>query len=625
MSTVVELVDYITAMTTITASEKEFILTRLNSLLPPPIITSAVVVPSRVQCSYILPRKDLQQCKRKNGKLSEVYCTQHYKKVQQQQPQSPPPSSPREQEKLEEAPYVEHIPVEVIKQPYALHKLSTDEKELLPHVEEKEDECLCIVGKNKPCGRPLKPTELVCSTHHRKAEEKVSETLKSIPIPRVKWIHGEFWDALVQNGASVVPEKKSLTRGLVVSELMKDNDSKIDDRNARAPFRPYQCVYVLPEQSTEKFLGMCGKPPVEGSHLCKEHRGHSKEFPYYPISHVSDSLNEAMRPFPEYNTITRSLWFTRLHLACHVTREGPIVVGKAWLGGMYIESLRGEIEIERGMDYSSLTEGETFEDPKREDRHRKYYAQDNNVLEPEDNDAMVRRCHNNGLLYKILPQSIAHRSQDLPEDLNTVHGAGFTSFEQMIAERPSLYVKYWKVWNGHLARLQEFRRYYGFDTMTLNKHLGIDIYVDWKKYFGPLGIQRGLGHVLVPPPSLEQVSAAEGFNPFRYCHEWVQANCPERAGEPHYPPMYVLYPFPDSQYQEKYYKNFGMSTEQRVRAICAVPRLVQHYHLSSKTGTPQAWVQWLRYGRYENQHDLFSLPCYDVPIDWRERIGRDRF
>jgi len=529
-------------------------------------------------------------------------------------------------------------PVEEEKLEYTQNRIIILEK--FPRVKESTATgCIYSLKSNnrrgENCAKRVAPNSRYCNFHKRYAPaDEVSN--EEIRLPRVKWTPGEFWNDLVEKRAiSALPTKTIVFQE---DDNPGDNDSIIDDAIAVPKFVTRECIFydeASPFCSSTR-LALCGAPvSARGSCVCNEHKKHAKKFTPNPsLWNSIDSYAMALQPFPDTNMISGNLWFPRLNLFAHATIGGPIVVGKAWCAGVYCETLEG-CGVAKNMDYSldaaagrdeeesDLYGGYRFMDGDKEQRHLAKYCKDNDVCDgAEDSAVWIRRCHNNGLLYKVLPQSMVHKQYDLPNDLDQIEGYGMTSFEQMIKERPTLYIKYWNVWNRQIQRARDFMKYRGRSLIDLNAELGIEKAIDWDKYENELGWLAGMFNIIVPAPALEQVTAPN-FNPFRYCKEWVAANCAqEDRTRPHFPPMYLLYPFPDDRMESEW---LGQNKPRPERRIKANRKLIQHYHKSGRSETPEAWLQWLKFGAYDSVFDLFQPGARtDIPAEWVNRLSEKK-
>jgi hypothetical protein len=368
------------------------------------------------------------------------------------------------------------------------------------------------------------------------------------------------------------PEEQvlSLTVGYQEYDLENDDDNIIDEQNALPKFRPKHCKYI------ENNI-MCCEPVHKHYHMCKDHVKFARKFKFNSgTCRYQDSFWFVKRPYlegarliaPNYH------WFPHLQFYAHITENGPIVVGKAW----------------------SVFYAETLETVCLD---KEPYKNDNDPLEKETGNDLIRRCHNNGLLYKVLPQEVVHKQLTLPKNIDSIEGRGFTSFEQMIRERPSLYIKYWNVWLGHIRRAKQFLTLEGKSDESLMKQFNIFEPIDWKYYKDRLGPRIGIHHVEVPAPTLEDLKAPH-FDAFKYCTEWVRKNSPEHESKPHFPPMYLLYPFPTKECRQEFYEKYRTKVE-----LIDRKQLYAHYNFRGKLReNPLTWLRWLKYGDHNGEFRL---------------------
>lgn len=255
--------------------------------------------------------------------------------------------------------------------------------------------------------------------------------------------------------------------------------------------------HTLLRNGTEGKQCYCTKEAVMGSFGCKTHKSRKIN----PV-HLPETFRNHTRGietnFASLNVFDNTWEFPHLRLGAKLTKHGFVAVSK----------LRGQIW------WDQMSERE------------------------------IRRCQNAGLLYKRLPLNTCHYKFSLPENVDLLEGDGFTSFEQMIRDRPTLYIKYWKVWNNHIAECK--------DWFKRNKKISTDI-AEWfyetrcNKLPNWSALEKewstkGLNNVVIPAPTLEQVKE-NTFDPFVYCEKWVASNKIDK-NLPHFPPMYVFYPLP---------------------------------------------------------------------------------
>ena len=513
----------------------------------------------------------------------------------------------------------------------ATHKRHTSSIEIKGTVEypkvRKADTCPAVKNKGKKnesvCGADLKGKDLTCG-HHKKYE-----LTRQLVEARAAFTH----TGLVELYEKKFKTYSGQTRGLMEEDIKGDLDEVIDEENAAPRFRPSTCLAVLNSGS------FCGNPVTvdkKGRRVtfCEPHRGSLKLVPHNSgVSNTKDPYCEVMRPYLEPMEgvcVPNFHSFSRLKLFAHATKKGPVVIGKSWCDGFFAETLK-TCKVSRNLNYSKDEEGERIgageNDEQREKMQRAHnglYLNSHDPIEPEGEGDLIRRCHNNGLLYKILPQSIVHKQWTISPDLDPLPGRGFTSFEQMIVERPALYIKYWNVWLGHIRRAKDFTRYMSCSVETLRRILNSDEPVDWQKYCTEVGPKIGLYHVEVPAPTLPEVEKPD-FNPFKYCRDWVLQNAPDKIDEPWFPPMYLLYPFPLEYCEDSAY----VSIRPYIEDIKKEKRnLYLHYNMNGKIrGTTSSWMQWLKYGDHEGDiYTLYrrrTLPSVDIVPKEIERAAED--
>ncbi len=492
-------------------------------------------------------------------------------------------------------------------------------KEQYPKVPILPDACAIRIKTGKLCGKPSKTNNYRCGLH--KDRDVDASYLPATYIPKHVWIKGEFWSKLVDSYDWNALASEIKTPSLYESETLGDNDDVIDEKAALPQARPHRCRYGNTEHCTPWEIISCHEKVEFGHYYCKKHKVSEKSFIHGCLD-PDDNLWWPGRMIPDRSC---HMWhFRRLHIFAWLTSRGFIAVGKLWYG-TFAEQLT-LCNLSRYKSYNLLPSnssvkvdeygGHDFIDAEEKDKFSRRYKYDNNMHENEDETTYIKRCHNNGLLYKIVPQKYLLYQYDL-SDLDTLPGKGFVSFEQMIRDRPKLYIKYWNVWNGQIQRAQQFIICKGHSIVELHKKFGLLSPPFWKRFHED-AFMFGLFNVIIPAPSLEQVKNIE-FNPFKYCENWVATNCPHNFESPYFPPMYIIYPFPDKEYEKMQKRRF----ESSIKKIALFNRkLVQHYHDTIKTETPYTWLQWLKYGNGDN---LLSSSSLEVPLRLRDRIGLNEF
>jgi hypothetical protein len=290
-------------------------------------------------------------------------------------------------------------------------------------------------------------------------------------------------------------------------ESGSDDDSTVDVSDRTEVYDPdWGCQYQLHK-------GFCLKRTVIGNQFCDAHRDHYGLVPYNPQGPHSDPYFSIHIPYVRHHVFTGHYWYPRLLLAAFPTEDGMVVIGRL-LGNRWIKALS------------------------RRD---------------------VKRCHNVGLLYKVLPQAALHRFYELT-NIHEIGGEGYTSFEQMRVERPSLFRKYWLVWNRHLQDRKELLEWEGRSESDWFDHHRCYTRPNWEQYKKHYRL-RGLQNTLRPPPPDE-------VDMWEHC-------------EGEYPPMYADYPSPMSMRFRPYNKTTWAIQEKDTRT----PRRTKHY-----AWDPDAWI-----------------------------------
>ncbi len=479
--------------------------------------------------------------------------------------------------------------------------------------------------KGQYCGKPIQKN-FTCGIH---SNIIINDDIERF-LPECKWKKGEFWDDLMNNYDWNSLSTSVKTQGRSEAETERDNDDIIDT-SAQLPTvrrKTNLCCYIIPDR---RVIQICNEKIYGKGRLCEKHADIVKEsgekfkIPTFNPHCIdpNDYQSYAARHVPEF--IAGYYHFSRLGLFAHMTRNGPIVVGKLW-NNAYAERLT-LCDVKRDLCYRKPDiddpdldkdefGGYPFSSDEAFNKHKKRYQYDNNIEGKEDADTMILRCHNNGLLYKILPQETLMYHYSIT-NLDDLPGEGFVSFEQMIRDRPKLYIKYWNIWNQHIIRARDWLTFKNKTPQEIWQETGITSWVNWERYENEFMAANGTFHVIVPAPSLEQV-CAPSFNPFSYCTKWVRENCPEKLDRPHYPPMYIVYPFPDSYYQTMYKKQMSSELSD---IVARNPQLVEHYHYSPKTENCYAFLQWLKFG----DPRVFTSTSFDVPSELRAKLGYSKW
>jgi hypothetical protein len=304
-----------------------------------------------------------------------------------------------------------------------------------------------------------------------------------------------------------------------------DDDDLLDTSDLTeiyAPNRSWGCQYWMKELHF-----FCLETTVIDDQFCAKHKRYAGKIPYKLGPH-NYPLLEIDPVYFKTHTLTGQYWYPRLLLSAKPTSEGLIVIGRL-LGQRWIQSLT-----------------------RRE----------------------IKRCHNNGLLYKVLPQEVVHYNYHIP-DLETIPGQGFTSFEQLRRERPKLYLKYWRIWNRHIMDRQAFfEKYRTFQNASTWRKEHTCPLPDWDAFERDFAL-HGLKNVVIPTPSLEQVQNVD-FDAWEYCETFAQ---PDRYS---FPPFYLDYPDPMAMR----FRPLGPSPWQEDVVNVHTPRRIKHY-----ARRPHEWLE----------------------------------
>lgn len=276
----------------------------------------------------------------------------------------------------------------------------------------------------------------------------------------------------------------SVPRRVPLLEYGSDNDSEWDESDLTeiyAPNRSWGCQYW--NKSLNFF---CLEPTVVDDQFCGAHKRYAGKIPYKLGPHNYPML-EIDPVYYKTHNLTGQYWYPRLLFAAKPTKNGLVVIGRL-LGQRWIQALT-----------------------RRE----------------------IKRCHNNGLLYKVLPQEVVHYNYHIP-DVDEIPGKGFTNYEQIRTDRPRLYLKYWKIWNQHIqARKDFFQKYKSVKDANKWRKDHTCPLPDWKVFEREYA-HRGLRNVICPLPTLEQVQQPD-FDAWDYC---------KRFDADAFPPFYLDFPKP---------------------------------------------------------------------------------
>jgi hypothetical protein len=310
--------------------------------------------------------------------------------------------------------------------------------------------CLAALKGGLFCGKPIELHSLFCKRHL-----KSKLTLNALDLfPRVKWERGSFWDDMVKGYNWPEMAASVVTRGTVASEIGCD-DSEVDWSVVFPRRRVRSCGWV------DTSCGYVCSEPLEGKRkFCDEHK--TTQQPYVdreanwgenkPMGYVTRAFPECL-PYKPWSTQT----FPNLNITALTSRQGPIAVGKSWQLDCFAETLT-HYPVERCVCYrddectreTDELGGHSFEDDEALQKHLKRCSRDNDPYDDGKDSLMyLKRCENNGLLYKVLDQQTLRNLPFIdPDKLDELPGAGFLSFEQMIRDRPTLYIKYWNIWKN---------------------------------------------------------------------------------------------------------------------------------------------------------------------------------
>ena len=159
----------------------------------------------------------------------------------------------------------------------------------------------------------------------------------------------------------------------------------------------------------------------------------------------------------------------------------------------------------------------------------------------------IEICHNNGLLYKRVPNEILRQQftmGDGKDYILNLPGEGFTSYEQIRKKRPSLYIKYWKIWNEELLSRKSYVDKYGDDKelfVSIEENMSIRSLKKIQKHakeFGcypnyqiPETFKSYKRNKTCDPPEVKEILAKD-FDAFEWCQK-KGVQCP---------PMFIDYP-----------------------------------------------------------------------------------
>ena len=321
------------------------------------------------------------------------------------------------------------------------------------------------------------------------------------PIEELDTEYSSNWDINVHNilkNLSKLPEQTNIQAyGNTIpntSELVGEDDEYIDTSDLTEVYNyDRECQYWVKNQNY-----FCCEPTTKGSQqFCKDHLRFTGKIEFKDMLFHTQPLYEIMPCYYRLLGFSGQYYYPRLLLAAKPTSEGLVVIGRLLARQWIIP----------------LTERE------------------------------IKRCHNNGLLYKVLSHDIVHYNYHIP-DIERIEGTGFTSYDQIRFERPRLYIKYWKIWNQQINIRKEYiakwSKFKGNKYKWTKEHF--NPLPDWEKVKIEFK-QRGLENIIIPAPSVEQVLDKE-WNPWTYCEDWVKENQPQNTQKIIFPPYYLDYPNP---------------------------------------------------------------------------------
>jgi hypothetical protein len=315
-------------------------------------------------------------------------------------------------------------------------------------------------------------------------------------------------------------------------EYGSDSDAKIDESDLTEIYsvrRDWGCQYWV-----DKLNDFCQGTTVIGGQFCATHKRNYGKVPYKLDMH-SYPLLEINSVYHKNHMFTGQIWYPRLLLGAKITSEGLVVIGRI-MGNRWFKALT-----------------------RRE----------------------IKRCQNNGLLYKVLPQEIIHYNYHIP-DPDTLMGEGFTSFDQIRWKRPKLYIKYWNIWNRHIQQRKAFiqTNQHQTDANKWRKDHNCKL-PNWAEVKQEHA-QHGWENIVVPAPTIDQL-ADVNFDPWVYCDDWVETHHKGKKTAPHFPPMYLDYPNPEQMRFRPYNQNNGWN-EYEVKLD--TPRRTKHYMRK-----PEHWLE----------------------------------
>jgi hypothetical protein len=341
---------------------------------------------------------------------------------------------------------------------------------------------------------------------------------------------------VVEDAAAVVKKKTCVDLTNISGDMDIDRTDQIEIYSIH---RSWGCQKWIREKQV-----FCLEDTVVNDQFCAKHKSNLGKIPYKIAPH-EDALVEINPVHFKHHDFTGQIWFPRLLLVAQSSSEGLVVIGRL-IGGRWMKTLT---------------------------------------------DRDVKRCQNSGLLYKIIPQRILHYNYHV-KPVDKIEGIGFISYDDMRIQRPSLYIKYWKIWNSYILERKKFiTTYDGYkhEEKWMMEHTcplpnWTEIKTTWKI--------RGFKNIIVPPPTEEQVRDLS-FDVWEYCRNWVHVNEPDKISEPHFPPIYLDYVDPYSMRFRPYNKPSLRSKFVNIKT----PRRTKHYKKDA-----EEWIRTITEGGKEWMH-----------------------
>lgn len=404
---------------------------------------------------------------------------------------------------------------------------------------DEKDMCTYILKTKKRCKKSIE-TNGLCKKHLNEAKLKgteegnVEEMTEEVTEDDVKVTVEEVTEE------EEITEKVTNTNNIPYLEYGSDDDEDIDTSDLTELYdihKSWGCQYW---DKTENFF--CEKDTVISNQFCEIHKNRVGKAKYIIRPHTYPLL-EIDTVYYKIHEFTGQYWFPNLLLTAKPHTDGLVVVARL-LGQRWFKTLE-----------------------RRE----------------------IKRCQNNGLLYKVIPQEILHKNYHIPS-LETINSEGYTSFEEIRRHRPKMYIKYWKIWNLHIRNRRDFilKNEKTKDVIKWQKLHNCPL-PNWKELKEIFKI-RGLENLIIPPPDLEELQD-EKWDPWHYCDNWVSSNLGETIS-PYFPPMYLDMPNP-------YVLRTNNTIQFKEKQVnLNSPRRVRHYKHDSKdwlhliVDKKREWNRW---------------------------------